>query len=180
VEEIGKVAAHLGKLPVLVAHSMGGLASQKYAESNEVAAMVLITPGVPNEVSQSQVDLPLDMDQPWGPPPFEMAKEMFFQNSSEEDARKFYSLLCAESPQAVYEVTRGWLLHIDKVRLSHPILVIGAELDHLAPPQIVRNLADYYSADYLFIFGKGHNLLLEPDWETTTGKIRNWLEKNGP
>jgi pimeloyl-ACP methyl ester carboxylesterase len=99
-----------------------------------------------------------------GPPPFEVARELFFQGLSEVDAWCYYSLLEPESPQAVYEVTRGWTISVDKVRISHPILVVGAELDNLAPPHLVRNLADHYGADYLFLFGKGHSVLLEPEW----------------
>lgn len=49
-EEIAHVAGHFEESPVIVAHSMGALAAQKYAECHPVSALVLLTPVVPTEV----------------------------------------------------------------------------------------------------------------------------------
>lgn len=58
------MAATLPYLPVLVAHSMGALAAQKYAEGHEVAGLVLLTPVVPAEVGGPVIDVPFDPSAP--------------------------------------------------------------------------------------------------------------------
>ena len=109
--------------------------------------------------------------------PFELAMQLFFQGLTEEEARHYYGLLCSESPRAAYEATR-WTVSVDKTRVSGPILVLGAELDVLTPPSTSRGLADFYGADYRFIRGRGHNLLLEPGWKETADLIIDWLERS--
>ncbi|MEJ0094876.1 MAG: alpha/beta fold hydrolase [Methylocella sp.] len=49
-EEIAHVAEQFEQPPILIRHSMGGLASQKYAEDQQVAALVLLASVVPAEV----------------------------------------------------------------------------------------------------------------------------------
>jgi pimeloyl-ACP methyl ester carboxylesterase len=176
-QEIGIVVSHIQRTPILVGHSMGGMACQKYAEKNDLEGLVLVTSVVPAEVGGPVIEMPVRTDEPWGPPPFDIARELFFQGSPEEDAKRYYSLLCSESPKAVLEATR-WTIHIDKKKISNPILVIGAELDNLTPPDVERRLADFYGADYYFVRKKGHNLLLEPNWMKTAGMIQNWLARH--
>ena len=48
-EEIALVASTLNAPPVVIAHSMGGMAAQKFAEENNLRALVLIAPVVPIE-----------------------------------------------------------------------------------------------------------------------------------
>jgi pimeloyl-ACP methyl ester carboxylesterase len=172
--EIRHVAGRFGRPPVLIGHSMGGLASQKYAEAFPTAALVLLTPVVPAEVAGAEIPLPVDFERPWGPPPFEATLDLFFQNTPEDEARAFYSLLCPESPRAVFEATR-WTVPLDKTRISGPILVVAAEKDILTPPATGRALADFLGADYRYVRGRGHNLLLEPEWRETATMIAEWL-----
>ena len=173
-EEIAHVAGQFDRPPILIGHSMGGLASQKYAEIHPVSALVLLTPVVPAAVGGDIIELPVDFEQPWGPPPFEVTRDLFFQGLTQEEARPYYPLLCPESPRCVHEATR-WTVPIDKVRVSGPILVIAGEHDILTPPSTGRALADFYGADYRYLRGRGHNLLLEPRWRETAGMIADWL-----
>ena len=78
-EEIAHVAGQFEESPVIVAHSMGALAAQKYAECHPVSALVLLTPVVPTEVGGDVIDLPIDPNQPWVPPPFEIARDLWFR-----------------------------------------------------------------------------------------------------
>ena len=175
-EEIAHVAGQFDTPPILIGHSMGGLASQKYGESHGVSALVLLTPVGPAEVGGDVIELPVDFAQPWGPPPFEVTMELFFQGLSRDEARSYYDRLCPESPRCVHEATR-WTVPIDKVKLSGPILVVAGELDILTPPSTGRALADYYGADYRFLRGRGHNVTLEPGWQETADMIAGWLTR---
>ena len=175
-EEIAHVAGQFEESPVIVAHSMGALAAQKYAECHPVSALVLLTPVVPTEVGGDVIDLPIDPNQPWVPPPFEIARDLWFQGLEEDEARTYFERLCPESPKAVYEATR-WTVPIDRVKVSGPILVVSSELDHLTPPASGRSLATFYGADYRYLRGRGHNVLLEPNWRETASMVAAWLAR---
>lgn len=179
-EEVAHVASQFEAPPIVVGHSMGGLAAQKYAECHPVSALVLLTSVVPTEVGGDVIDMPVDPRQPCAPPPFEIARDWFFQGLSEDEARTYYEKLCPESPRAVYEATR-WTVPIDRVKVSGPILVVSAELDILTPPATGRALATFYGADYRYLRGRGHNVLLEPSWRETANMVAAWLahESNG-
>jgi pimeloyl-ACP methyl ester carboxylesterase len=174
--EIASVAGQFAQPPVLIGHSMGGLAVQKYAESHDTAALILLTPVVPAEAGCRVFDTPIDLTQPWRPPPFAATQNMFFQGLTEEEAERYHNLLCAESPRAVFEATCG-SVSVDKVRVSGPILVVAAELDILTPPSTARALAELYGADYRYLRGRGHNVLLEPRWEETARLLSTWLAR---
>jgi len=175
-EEIARVAGQFETPPILVGHSMGGLASQKFAEAHAVSALALLTPVVPAPVGGPLIDLPVDFDRPWGPPPFPVTMDLFFQGLSEAEAEPFYAQLCPESPRCVHEATR-WTVPIDKTRISGPILVVAGEKDILTPAETGRALADFYGADYRYLRGRGHNVTLEPNWRTTAEMIAQWLAR---
>jgi pimeloyl-ACP methyl ester carboxylesterase len=172
--EIGIVRSTLNAAPILIAHSMGGLAALKYAEEHEVRAMVLLAPVVPLEVGAEAIDLPVDVGQPWGPPPFEVARQLFMQGLDEDMSRSFYQKLCPESPRCVMEGTR-FLVSVDGSRINCPTLAIGAEHDLLVPVVAVEEFSRLYRATYVLAEGRGHNLLLEPRWQETASSILSWL-----
>src|SRR5712671_5591221 len=58
VDDIEKVARCLDTPPVLIAHSMGGLAAQLYASAHEVGALVLLTTVVPSNVGATPLNCP--------------------------------------------------------------------------------------------------------------------------
>lgn len=180
-EEIGKVSDKIGDTPVLVGHSMGGLASQIYAAQASAVSLVLITPAGPAEIEAPPVNLPfpIENDQLFEPPPFEAAKELFFHGVNDDDALTFYQKLCPESPKAVSEATQ-YTLHINRSNVTCPVLIFGAELDQLSPPDVMSSLADFYEATYHYIPGKSHSLLVEPGWRDTAGLMQDWLVKHLP
>src|SRR5690606_35891514 len=100
-EEIEIVINYLDQEPILVGHSMGGLAILAYAAKKNVKGMVLLSPCVPKEIGGKPIEVPVDFEVPWGPPPFEMAYSMFFMGMSISEAKKYYQYLTPESPQAV-------------------------------------------------------------------------------
>jgi pimeloyl-ACP methyl ester carboxylesterase len=175
VTEIGIVRSTLSAAPILIAHSMGGLAALKYAEQAEVRAMVLLAPVVPLEVRAEAIDLPVDVGQPWDPP-FEIACRLFMHGLDENTSRSFYQKLCPESPRCVMEATR-FSVSVDRSRINCPTLAIGAEHDTLVPAAAVEQFSRLYGATYVLAEGRGHNLLLEPGWRETASTILSWLVK---
>ncbi len=177
-EEIGKVAAHVGGAPVIVGHSMGGLAAQAWAAQADAAALVLVTPVAPAAAGGSPLELPLPLTagEPVAPPPFDMARAMFFEGVPEERARELHARLCPESPQAVLEATQ-FSLPVDTARVRAPVLALAGGNDFLAPPELVRRVAALYGGEYVCLAGKGHSLLLEPGWPATADLILAWLRR---
>jgi pimeloyl-ACP methyl ester carboxylesterase len=102
--EIGLVTDWLGRAPVLVAHSMGGVPSLAYASANPVTAVILLAPVLPAGLGVGPIDLPVDPAAMWLPPPH-MIDATFWGEVSAQEAQRYTSLLSAESPQAVLEAT---------------------------------------------------------------------------
>ena len=173
-EEITLVASILRVPPILVAHSMGGMAAQKFAEENDLRALVLLAPVVSIEAGVDSINLAIDEDHVWPVPPFDVARRLFFDGLNDGQAEYFYSLLCPESPRCVYEATR-FTISVNYKNIKYPILALGAEHDLLVPSGYVRVLAELSRADFRLVPGRGHNMLLEPNWRATAGIIRDWL-----
>lgn len=175
--EIDEVADHFGRKPVLVGHSMGGLASLAFAGAQPLAALVLLAPVVPAAFAAQPVDLPVDPTTMWFPPP-QLVDHAWWGEVSDEEAQLYRSLMSPESPRAVLEATR-WLCHVDTSSVVHtPTLMIGAEDDLLVPPDAVRALANSVEADFVELGATGHGIPLNPVWADATATILNWLPQH--
>ncbi len=102
------MADRLAGDPVIVAHSMGGLASLAYASKNPVKALVLITPVVPKGYADEEIPLPLDPSAMWLAPP-EMLRQLFWESVDDEKSRRFESLVVPESPRLSWKRLGGQL-----------------------------------------------------------------------
>nr|WP_279219917.1 alpha/beta fold hydrolase [Rhodococcus erythropolis] len=175
--EIGEVANHYGRKPVLVGHSMGGLASLAFATVHPVAALVLLAPVVPAAFATQPIDLPVDPTTMWFPAS-QLVDHAWWGEVSADEAQLYRSLLCPESPRAVLEATR-WLCHVDTSSLVNiPTLTIGAENDLLVPSEAVRALANSVAADFVELPATGHGVPLNPVWADATATILNWLPQH--
>lgn len=177
-EEIGLIAKHIGQTPVLIGHSMGGLASMKYAESAAVRGLVLVAPGMPAEIGKVDYDLPTQDGIAFGPPPLDWARSHFWPGCSEQDVATYYSLVGQESPECIRDVVNA-RVHIDRVRISHPILTLAGEHDKLVPPHFVRELASFLGAEYQFYPGRGHDIMMDVRRHEVASRLEHWLERIG-
>lgn len=182
-EEIGivcdAVAAETGRAPVVMAHSMGGLATlaESILGEQQRAALVLLAPVVPAGVAPEPVDIPVDSGSPWQLPPPEAARQLFYDAASDADADRFYPQLQAESPAAVWQATR-WTANLPlEPPAGLPILTVAAEHDHLVPAEAVRALAQALGADHLHLPGQGHGLTLNPVHEQVCEHTVQWLDQ---
>jgi pimeloyl-ACP methyl ester carboxylesterase len=180
-DEVGAVCADLaektGVAPVVMGHSMGGLATLAHTAlgDQKVAALVLLAPVVPAGHVESPVDVPVTLTEPWEPPPFEQARQLFYSGVPAADAERYYALLQAESPAAVWQATRFTAeLPIAALR-EIPVLAFGAELDLLVPSNAVRSFAESIGADYVHMSGTGHGLTLDPVSEDVCRQSEEWL-----
>jgi pimeloyl-ACP methyl ester carboxylesterase len=173
--EIGLVAEWLGRPPVLVAHSMGGLASLVYATTHELPALALITPVVPARFGGPALPMPVDPSVMYLLPS-DTLHHLFWNAVDEDSSRRYSGLICPESPQAVREAI-GWLVDVDTARIGAPTLVFGAEQDMLVPVDLVRGLAAGMGAEYIELPGEGHGVPLNPVFAEVADHIDGWLGK---
>lgn len=175
-EEIGIACRSAGGRPVLVAHSMGGLAALLYAVANPGAltALVLLTPIVPSSFADEALEMPIDMTQPWPVPPAEVARALFFSGVDDVTAGQIYAKLQPESPQAVFEATR-FTVDADVAGLHVPTYVVAAESDQLVPAHYVTALASAIGAETLVLPAAGHGVPHDPGWQKVAEKIEGWL-----
>ncbi|MEV6140378.1 alpha/beta fold hydrolase [Nocardia sp. NPDC051990] len=174
--EIGIAVREVGTRPVLVGHSMGGLAALSYAATHteEIAALVLLTPVVPVQFAGAVVDLPVDLTVPWQAPPPDIARKLFYGGASEADGDAIYAKLQAESPRAVWEATR-WMVDVDVERVTVPVLVIAGETDQLTPADLVSDLARGIGADLITLPSVDHGVTFDPSWPAVRARIDAWI-----
>jgi pimeloyl-ACP methyl ester carboxylesterase len=179
-EDVDVAAARLaeitGAAPIVIGQSMGGLATLAHAAGTdrELAAIVLMAPVVPGRFAPEPVDLEIDLDKPWGPPPLEVAHHLFWPRVDEETAKKYYARLQPESPAAAWQATR-WTAEVDVEAVRAPSLVLAAGDDVLAPADHVRALGRALGAHEIYREDSGHCLSLDPAWEDVAGQIEAWL-----
>ena len=168
--------ADAGAPPVVMGHSMGGLAALAYAAAGHaLSALVLLTPVVPKPFGGEPIGLPVNASGPFGSFPPDVARELFFDGVEAEQAAQYAARLQVESPTAVWQATR-WTAEVDVSKIQVSTLVVAAERDRLVPPPYVAALAEAMHARLLVLPGVGHGVELNPGWEGLLAEIVPWIE----
>lgn len=175
--EIGVVAGSLGVAPVVVGHSMGGLAALCYASAEQVAALALLTPVAPALPGLEPLDVPVDLEQWWLPPDDETARFLFFDAVGDEEAGRYTTALVPESPLAVWQATR-WTVPVPSPPHRGPVLVISADADPLVPAPVSDELVEHLHADHVALTGQGHGVTLNPIWKHVGTVMSDWLRQH--
>lgn len=186
VADVAETVAALPAPPVLIGHSMGGFVVQKYLEDHPAQAAVLMCSVPPQGLMSasfglmfSKPDLMRDLNRLMGGGPValdSLRQALFAQPVEVDDLTRFYRWSQPESHRAIWDMTLFNLPH--PARLAPvPMLVLGAELDHLIPPALVRMTAERYGTDAEIFAGLGHGLMLERDWRVVAQRVDAWLQE---
>jgi len=190
VNNIIKLIDTLPEKPLVIGHSMAGMASMKLLELGKAAAAVSIDGAPPKNVF----------------PPFTTLKSVipafgffsskkYFMGSREWYDKCFFNTL-PERERAVafdavavpesYKVSRELVLNsfsnIDFSKPHNPILFIGGGSDAIFPSSLTTTLARKYKdrnsrVDLKIFQGKSHFICGEPGWEAVADYILDWYEK---
>lgn len=190
VNNIIKLIDTLPEKPLIIGHSMAGMASMKLLELGKAAAAVSIDGAPPKNVF----------------PPFTTLKSVipafgffsskkYFMGSREWYDKCFFNTL-PERERAVafdavavpesYKVSRELVLNsfsnIDFSKPHNPILFIGGGSDAIFPSSLTTTLARKYKdrnsrVDLKIFQGKSHFICGEPGWEAVADYILDWYEK---
>lgn len=187
--DLAAAVAVIGRPPVLVGHSMGGMVAQKYlgiAAEGDCAAAVFACP-VP-----SFGLLPSTFTLAWTRPalfagiqsmaaggsasPQVLAEAMFAGPMEQARLASIHRRMQPESRRALMDMSGWGLPQLWNLQCVH-MLCLGAEKDILIPSSGVQASARMLGAEYRELQGLGHAVMLETRWEAAARPILEWLEE---
>lgn len=180
----------LPEKPLVIGHSMAGLATQKLVDLGKAAAAVSIDGAPPKNVF----------------PPFSTIKiafpafgfftgKKYFMGSRDWYDRAFFNTLPESEREAAFnavavpesfKVSRETLMksfsNAEFSKPHVPLLFIGADRDAIFPPSLTRKIAGKYSdknsrVDVKIFEGRSHFLCGEKGWQEIADYIIDWYEK---
>jgi pimeloyl-ACP methyl ester carboxylesterase len=191
VDDVRSVSERLPVSPVVIGHSMGGFVVQKYLESHDAPAGVLVasapTLGVFGVALRSMRRRPwlttravlTGRSLPLVNKTLARTREAFFSAQTPQSRIDYCgSRLQEESPRALF--LDMMLLTLPRPKcVTTPLLVLGAECDGFFTPKEVRATARAYRTEAEFFPDIGHDMMLEPGWPAVAERIHTWLGNRG-
>jgi non-heme chloroperoxidase len=169
---------------VLIGHSMGGFVVQKYLEKHEAAGAVLMCSVPPQGLMSAAFGVmfshpglfrDLNSLMSGGQVALESLREaLFAQPIGTDDLTRFYRCSQPESHRAIWDMSLFDLPHPSRIG-NLPMLVLGAEHDHLMPASTAEMTARTYDLKAEIFPGMGHGMMLERDWRKVAQRILDWL-----
>jgi len=173
----------LGRSAVVIGHGLGGLLALKLAERREVAALVLLSPGLPDPIRPESPSHVVRLV------PAQFRRELIgwagaadqIQRQNPDlalaDVLRVQHLMGAESGAARRQMLEG--VPVDRDALDGlPIQVIGAGVDRMFPESESERLAEWLGAEYHPFGAHSHYGLVigEESHEQVADVIRAFLE----
>jgi pimeloyl-ACP methyl ester carboxylesterase len=184
VADVYEVAGGLPNWPVIIAHSMGGYVTQKYLERYYAPAAVLLASVPPAGVLRTtlaiarqyplrflRLNLTMSL-YPLVETPELAQAQLFSADMPPAQVQRYFEQLQDESYLGFLDM----LLDLPRPkRVKTPMLVLGAENDHIFTPQEVENTARAYRTQAEIFPKMAHDMMLETGWQEVAGRIDNWL-----
>lgn len=190
VNNIKQLIDSLSEKPLIIGHSMAGMAAMKLLELDKAAAAVSIDGAPPKNVFPPFTTLKAVLPA-FGF--FSSAKyfmgsrdwydKCFFNTLPERDrAKAFDDIAVPESYKVSRELVLNSFSNIDFNKSHKPILFIGGGSDNIFPASLTAKLAGKYKegsgrVDLKIFQGKSHFICGEPGWEIVADFILDWYEK---
>ncbi len=189
VNNIAKLIDSLPEKPLVIGHSMAGMATLKLVEMGKADAGVSIDGAPPKNVF----------------PPFQTLKTVlpafgffsfakyfmgsrqwydyaFFNTLPEPEKEKaFEQFAVPESYKVSRELVLNSFSNIDFNKPHVPVLFVGGGSDNIFPPKLTQTIAGRYKdsnskVDIKIFEGKSHFICGEPGWEKVADYILDWYE----
>jgi pimeloyl-ACP methyl ester carboxylesterase len=189
VEDVSVVADSLPRRPVVIGHSLGGVIVQKYLESHDAPAGVLMASMPPRGNLGS--GLRWLRQHPWHFTKMAITgKSLAYVNTPRLARERFFSAHMPDA-QVLQYATRlqeesarigvdCLVLNLPRPkRVTTPLLVLGAQNDEAHTAKEIRATARAYRTEAEFFPRMGHNMMLEPGWAAVAERIHTWLGTHG-
>ncbi|HUO53369.1 MAG TPA: alpha/beta fold hydrolase [Rhodoblastus sp.] len=186
VADLREAAARLPSTPVLIGHSMGGGVVQKYLETHEAPAAILLGSMPPHGMSAIFLDAfrreplrwlqaNLTMNTQSMFDSVETCRAFFFSSGTPDaDIAHFMTRANGESHRALFDMSLLNWLHPTKVHT--PLLILGGEKDVVISPNDVRETARRHGATARILPGLPHAMMLDVLWREAAQAIADWLD----
>jgi pimeloyl-ACP methyl ester carboxylesterase len=193
VDDLAAFVETLGRTPILVGHSLGGIISQQLAARGLARAIVLlngsvnwgILPSTDNERALGK--LLMSAGAFWEStllPDFDTMARFGLNKLAPEAQRTVFDRLGPESGRVMFELF-FWMFdqnattRIDYSRVRCPVLVISGSEDRAVSPSTARQIAERHGPNATFreFQDFGHYLTLEPNWRMIARTCALWMEQ---
>ncbi|PBJ10115.1 alpha/beta hydrolase [Flavobacterium sp. ACN6] len=189
VNNIVKLIDSLPEKPLIIGHSMAGMAAMKLLELGKASAAVSIDGAPPKNVFP-----PLQTLKSVIPAFGFFSGKKYFMGSREwydkcffntlplnERANAFAAIAVPESFKVSRELVLNSFSNIDFKKSHEPILFIGGGSDAIFPAELTKTLAHKYKhsssrVDLKIFQGKSHFICGENGWEIVADYILDWYE----
>lgn len=184
VDDIARAVDLLPEPPVLVGHSLGGVAVQLYLRRRAAPAAVLLAPGPPQGMLVAGLAMwlrkPAWCGQLW------LAQALGVQGPASRVWRRA-AVAAAMPRREVDELLdrmqgESWLAAMDLLwpfkpatAGDTPVLVLGAEEDCFISPGLVRATAGAYGTEAEIFPRMGHAMMVDKGWQQVADRILQWL-----
>jgi pimeloyl-ACP methyl ester carboxylesterase len=190
VFDVSQVASQFERPPVLIAHSMGGLVVQKYLETRQAPAAVLLASVPLSGVLRTTLSIAGRHPLPFvktnatlslyhiiGTP--ELTREAFFsEDMPEEKLAAYYERMQTESYRAFLDMMVFNLPRPKRVQKT-PILVLGGAKDTIFNRKEVEATALAYQTKAEMFADVTHDMMLGNRWNVVADRILGWLGEQG-
>jgi pimeloyl-ACP methyl ester carboxylesterase len=193
-EVIDTLVAFIDKLPekpILIGHSMGGLAVQKLLEMGKAAASIAIDPAPPKGVftlkwSFLKANIPTISPFKGNKPCLPSVKWFHYAfcntMTMDETQAEYNKFVVPESRNIPRSSTKS-AGKIDFKKPHNPLLIIAGEKDHIIPAKLNKKNYKRYKdkssvTDFKEFPGRTHYICGQKNWEEVAGYIADWIEQH--
>ena len=189
-DDVRTAIRSIGRPPVLVGHSMGGLVAQRCLGRERVAGLALMAPVPPEGVMAANAHLVLRDSKLWaeiaqaatigvgraGAASSDLRRMLVADDLPPALANTYLLRMQNESRRALTEMQLpGFCL--SAAWLGVPAIVVGREGDRLIPLAALKRTAFFHGAALHALPGEAHALMLEAHWREPATLLADWLAR---
>jgi pimeloyl-ACP methyl ester carboxylesterase len=190
VDNIARLIDTLPEKPLVIGHSMAGMAVMKLTEMGKVAAAVSLDGAPPKNVFPpfSTLKIAFPALGFFSGKPYYMGSrawydKAFFNTLPDAEKAKMYEQFAApESHKVSLQLVLDSYSNIDFKKPHAPLLFIGGGSDNIFPPSLTKTIASKYRdsnsrVDVKIYESKSHFIAGEPGWQKIADDVLNWYEQ---
>lgn len=183
VEDLKRVIHAAPSPPVLLGHSLGGLAALKAAAEEKISALILLSSPPPREIKMAVPHalrllrlkyLPLIfLSRPFCPEERDLCRT-WLASLPKSRLPEILKRMAPEPTTLVSEFFNR-RIDVDPARICCPVLIVGGSEDRVVPMTSLREMAQRLGADLKEFPNQGHWMIGEAEGQKTVRDIHRWV-----